>query len=139
MDPRDQNTKSTLKHLKIQYSPHREPHNIWKSVYPQTQKIRRAEVKSRLITRTYILQENSAKYNNKQTSSTCLLCNEEPETLEHFILSCKALENIRNKYIQSIKRIIGDIESLNLEENDSLLQSFTMYTGLNTRKYQRSP
>ena len=42
----NQRTKTTLKHLKIQQNPHRKPHNIWKSVYPQIQNIRRAEIKS---------------------------------------------------------------------------------------------
>ena len=118
----NQRTKTTLKHLKIQQNPHRKPHNIWKPVYPQVQNIRRAEIKSRLITGTYTLQENAAKYNNNQISSDCLLCKEDTETLEHFILSCKALKNIRNKYTHSIKRIIGDRRSMNLDQSDNLLQ-----------------
>ena len=61
----DQKIKSMLKHIKLQRNPHREPHNIWKSVYPQIQNIRRTKIKSRLITTIHTLQENVAKhYNN---------------------------------------------------------------------------
>ena len=37
---------------------------------------------------------------NPNVGKICKLCNEEVETLEHFILKCVSLQEIRNQYIQ---------------------------------------
>ena len=44
---------------------------------------------------SYILQTNRQKFNNSQINPTCLLCQRNNETLEHYILDCPALNSVR--------------------------------------------
>lgn len=46
----------------------------------------RIPVKLKIMTGTYILQSNGAKFNGTCINSTCLLCGIALETIEHFIL-----------------------------------------------------
>jgi hypothetical protein len=58
--------------------------------------VNRIPTKLKLLTGTYILQNNRAKYKNYTIDPTCLLCDSEAETPAHFILNCPALSSIRN-------------------------------------------
>ena len=42
--------------------------------------------------------------------STCPLCRKDPETLEHFLLSCEILEETRLKHIKEIHRLLENKE-----------------------------
>ena len=56
--------KSTLKYIQIQDRPKQNVHNIWNEVHPYEHDVKRAEVKARFVTETYILQtmlQNSTK------------------------------------------------------------------------------
>ena len=46
----------------------------------------------KLISGTYILQKNKARFNQYEVSSLCPLCGIEPEDLMHFMLTCEKLE-----------------------------------------------
>ena len=48
------------------------------------------------------LQTNRQKFNNSQVDPTCLLCQRDHETLEHYILRCSALDSIRLPILQHI-------------------------------------
>ena len=43
-----------------------------------------AEVKARILTNTYTLQSNRAKYNQHRVNDTCQLCKTGTEDREHF-------------------------------------------------------
>ena len=91
-------------------------HHVYASVRNNVQDVRRAEVKARLLTGTYTLQSNRAKFNQSNVSPTCQLCNKNPETREHFLTSCESLNNIRTVYINKIRSLFehysGDINTL---------------------------
>jgi hypothetical protein len=53
--------------------------------------VNRIPTKLKLLTGTYILQNNRAKYKNYTIDPTCLLCDSEAETPAHFILNCPAM------------------------------------------------
>ena len=55
-------------------------------------------IKLKLVTDTYILQAKSARFGNRESSTQCLLCEDADETAEHFILTCRVLEPIRQCY-----------------------------------------
>ena len=47
--------------------------------------IKKAGIKARLMTGTYVLQSNRAKFNQYKVDPTCTLCEDEPEGQEHFL------------------------------------------------------
>ena len=111
-------SKSSLKHLQLQDNPTKNPHNIWKVVKPRIHETQRAEIKARLLTDTYVLQTNTARFNQNTVDKTCRLCNVEEETLEHFVLYCRALQNVRTEHIERIQSLV----SVRLEDPDIILQ-----------------
>ena len=70
-----------------------------------TYDVRRAKVKVRLLTGTYILQSNRAKFNQYNVSPICQLCNKNPETRQHFITVCESLQNIRSVYFNKVSSL----------------------------------
>ena len=65
----------------------------------------RLSVKLKLVTDTYIPQEKRSRFHGLNQSSVCCLCNEQDETVEHFILQCKVLEHICQSAISEISSI----------------------------------
>jgi hypothetical protein len=91
----DISTKSSLKYISPDSVKIGEPHHVYSTVRPNTQDIQRAEIKARLLTGTYTLQANRARFNQNDVDGTCKLCNKGIETREHFIASCEALNHCR--------------------------------------------
>ncbi|MEW8546756.1 MAG: reverse transcriptase domain-containing protein, partial [Candidatus Thiodiazotropha sp.] len=59
----------------------------------------------KMVTSSYILQTNRASFNQNQISPTCLLCQRDDETMEHFILHCCALETVRQPILEDIMAV----------------------------------
>ena len=78
-------------------------HRVWNSVRPNLQDIRRAHIKVRILTGTYILQSTKAKFNNQQVDPKCPLCRLESKDLTHFLLTCPALSTVRELHIKSLR------------------------------------
>jgi hypothetical protein len=68
-------------------------------------KSQRVTSKMKLLTGTYTLQTVRLVY-KQTTSSLCLLCNQEEETMPHFILDCEALAEKRKPLLDEIKQTI---------------------------------
>ncbi|KAH3739502.1 hypothetical protein DPMN_046154 [Dreissena polymorpha] len=100
--------------MQIQENPTKVAHNIWRSVLPVEHDVRKAEIKARVITGTYILQTNTAQYNKVKVSPTCLMCGNGDETLQHFLLDCEQLEGTRKIGINMLSEIIEEIHPLGL-------------------------
>ena len=121
----EKSTKSSLKYLQIQQVPIGNPHNLWKSIKLNQHEVRSAETKARILTGTYTLQINAAKYNGTQTSAECQLCHKEDEDLEHFILRCADLQICRTQPLLSLERICNTARPssyLQLQTEGLLLQ-----------------
>ena len=58
--------------------------------------------KLKLLTGWYILQVNRAAFNQNQVDPTCMLCQQGPETVDHFLVECSALEEKRRPIMDSI-------------------------------------
>lgn len=69
----------------------------------------RFPVKLKIITGSYILQTNRAKFNGNEISSTCLLCGTDAETVEHFILICPVLDDVRNPVLNQLIKELSEI------------------------------
>lgn len=68
--------------------------------------MRRAQVKVKMLTGSYILQSNRSKFNKYAVSDTCPLCKCASENLSHFLLECPSLQPVRADYILGIEKLL---------------------------------
>ena len=92
---------TSLKYLDSNYNIGR-IHPLLKSQSANIQDIRRIPTRLNIVTGTYILQTNRAVYSKHLISATCNLCRNADETLQHFVLCCEALQDIREPLIKRI-------------------------------------
>ncbi|CAC5382256.1 unnamed protein product [Mytilus coruscus] len=92
---------TSLKYLSLIYTPGR-CHPIAKTNSMNSREIIRIPTKLKIATGSYILQAVRAKYINNSELSICKLCNETEETLPHFLLTCKSLEDIRKPILEDL-------------------------------------
>ena len=57
---------------------------------------KKAGITARLMAGAYVLQSVRAKFNQYSVDPTCLLCGENPEDHEHFLLRCRSLTGSRD-------------------------------------------
>jgi hypothetical protein len=86
-------------------------HAAFTSVQTSARDISRLPVKLRLMTGTYYLQSNTAAFNQNRIDPICLVCQMEPETLEHFLLDCNVLAETREPYISELDVLINECHS----------------------------
>ncbi|CAG2240370.1 unnamed protein product [Mytilus edulis] len=58
-------------------------------------------IKLKMVTGTYMTQAKRASF-TKYESPTCKLCDEDNEDIEHLLLKCKILENIRHPFLKQL-------------------------------------
>ena len=100
--------KSSLRHISWDPKSCLKPHHVWTvTVDPNTKDVQGAAIKARLITRTYTLQEQRAKFYPEQES--CPLCEEEPESrsTEPFVLRCQRLQVTRQEHLQQVREAVS--------------------------------
>ncbi|CAC5377138.1 unnamed protein product [Mytilus coruscus] len=102
---RDANSKTTLKFLCIPNLDIGKPHTIWNSLPQNIGELRKATIKARLCTGTYIFQSQKARFSNINLDATCPICQLEEEDIIHFLTRCPVLEGIRRKSLSVIKII----------------------------------
>ena len=85
--------KSSLKYVNADSLKVGKSHHVWSTVRDRIHDSRRAQLKSKLLTGTYILQGNRAAFNQYQVKSTCNFCTAAPETRQHFIIECAGLKD----------------------------------------------
>ena len=107
------NNKTSLKYLALQENPLDEPHPLYKYTGSNPYEIEKAAIKTRLLTGTYTLQANKHKYNQHEVDKTCELCRSETEDREHFILSCSALDEARQKHLPKLLELIPELTRRN--------------------------
>ena len=64
--------------------------------------VSRIHTRIKIVTGTYVLQTYRASFNQNQVSPTCLLCQRDDETMEHFILHRCILDAIRQSILADI-------------------------------------
>ena len=100
-------------------------HNTWLNTNDDSLTVRKAGIKARLVSGTYILQSKTAKYSQQSVSSTCPLCNLEDEDLTHFLLLCPALQ-VRDKFISKLQNFLNNFGLKEYYENNNELLVFTI-------------
>ena len=74
-----------------------------KMVESNQRDVYRATIKAKLLTGTYNLQGNRARFNQFNIDPTCLLCEGEPETREHFLVGCPTLHQQREPFLKQLE------------------------------------
>ena len=69
----------------------------------------RIPVKAKILTGTFILQSNRARFNQNEVDPTCQLCYAESETLTHFLLKCRNLETVSKPVLDKFSTVLKDI------------------------------
>ena len=64
---------------------------------------KRAQLKCKLLTDSYILQGNRAAFNQHTVDPTCRLCSVAPETRQHFISECSVCERERQEFLDKLR------------------------------------
>jgi hypothetical protein len=114
----DKNSKSSLNLMSVNTCKIGQCHPVWKTVRPNPIDVEKAAIKARILTGTYTLQSNRAKFNQHDVDPTCLLCKEGPENRQHFIFTCKITEPARKKFLT---KIIDTVQSSKLDVDVSNL------------------
>ena len=99
--------KTSLKYLTLQKHPNRNSDPIWHTVPNNTRAVMKANIKAKIITGTYTLQANRARFNQHSVSPTCLLCKNDSEDREHLILHCTAHAYIREKHLATLRLLMA--------------------------------
>ena len=100
------NEKSSLKVLNTQNYKIGEVHYLWKNAGINLMAIKKAGFKAKLMTGTYVLQSNRAKFNQYSVDPTCLLCGDDAEDMIHFLLKCECLSEPRDQFMEKISSIL---------------------------------
>ena len=101
----DVKSKSSLKYVNVDSLKVGRTHHIWSTVRNSIYESRRAQLKSILLTGTYILQGNRAVFNQFQVNPTCRFRTADLETWQHFISECSFLNNERAAYSEKLLKI----------------------------------
>jgi hypothetical protein len=81
-------------------------HPIVKTIGHTSLDIRRGKIIMKLVTGTYSLRSNRVQFNQYAVDKTCLLCQGDIETRQHFVAECEYLAPHRIYYKQKITDIL---------------------------------
>jgi hypothetical protein len=120
----DQLEKKSLQYLQIQDRTISKPYNIWQSTGNDLISIKSGEIKSKLVTQSYMLQNIKSRYNNN-ISSICTLCETGDENIYHFLLVCSNLKSTRERHLQKIQEYLDSLRNglyQDIQDADMLVQ-----------------
>ena len=98
--------KQTLHMLAVDSLEVGKVHNVWNSVSNTVKDVRKAITKARILTGTYMLQTQKAKFNKSEVDPRCPICRLEDETLQHILTDCPAYNDVRKTQLQDIKKYV---------------------------------
>ena len=124
----DIKTKKTLKYLSCYNLSVDNTHLVWRTVDNSVMDVRKAVVKARILTGTYILQKNRQTFSNGTVSSECRYCHLEEEDLLHLVSRCPAFYRIRVDTISSLRDIIISYTNTNIWKEFFCDWTFVMKT-----------
>ena len=119
--------KTSLKYLKPDKLKVGKFHQVWGTVRSNILDNKRAQLKCKLLTGTYILQGNRAAFNQYTVDPTCKLCWEAPEIRQHFISECSTFDSERQDFVgklQNNQLLLDQVE--NCLHNPELLTQLVL-------------
>lgn len=118
---------NTLRYMSSTNYDNKISHPVWKTVNTTTYDLRKAAVKVKLLTGTYRLQANQARYNQTAVDPTCPLCKNAPEDRAHFVANCPATQHIREKYLPKILQLVNSCQPSGRDLIQLILDSSEMH------------
>ncbi len=113
-------------------------HPVWATTEPCVQDVKRATVKVRILTSTYLLQSTRAKFRQHNVTSTCPLCGLEDEDKTHFLLVCDRLAEPREKFLPILLAEAGpSFKSIDVLSNSALLTQLIVDCTVLLKDYSR--
>ena len=103
---KDLTEKSSLRYFHPEDASCRQPHRLWTNTNYDRRDVRRGCIKAKLVSRTYQLQENRARFNQYEVDPQCQMCRNAPETMSHFLIQCAALEDVRRPHMDNLQKLI---------------------------------
>jgi hypothetical protein len=110
------NSMSSLSHLIVNNCRIGQTHRVWRLEGQSSLEVSKAAVKAKLLVSRYPL--HSCRVSGKSYGKQCPMCQDQNETVEHFLLSCPALATCREPII---KQICDKINNHELTDNLSVL------------------
>ena len=92
--------------------------------------IYRIPVKNKVLTWTYILQTNRAKFNQNDVNPICQLCHKCEETPQHFIIDCEALGEDRDPILNDFNCIEKTARYILKAKNNFTLLLYIPFLGI---------
>ena len=71
-----------------------------------TQEVKKAQIKARLLTGTYLLQSDMQRFSKEKDEQKCELCQIEQDNMEHFLLRCPVLNEKRKITLSKLKQTL---------------------------------
>ncbi|CAC5390136.1 unnamed protein product [Mytilus coruscus] len=131
--------KSTLKRCNIQMLKIHEVHPVWRTLPPLTFEVKKANIKARFLTGTYLLQEHIQRFTGNTEEQKCQLCQIEKEDMLHFMLRCPALNEQRQKVLPELKqRIVNTIGQKKWHEHFNGNKELLMQTIIDCTKLEKN-
>ena len=98
--------KSTLINCNLAEMNIGKSHVTWSSVGSNTTDVKRGITKTRMLTGVYMLQSTKSRFNQYKVEQICSLCSLATEDLQHMLLRCLALSEIRGLPLPSIRSLL---------------------------------
>ena len=99
-------SKQSLKYLNVKSLRVERVHQSSSTLQNDVRAEKKGNTKIRLLTGTYIIQENRARFNQQAEDDTCALCMTNAESRQYFLVECSRLENIRHHFRSQIIEIL---------------------------------
>jgi hypothetical protein len=107
----------SLKYLNLETCVPGKPHHVWATCTTDTRDVMRACLKAKILVGQYTLQAD--RYKRKQINSPmCELCYQEPEDIQHFLVTCHKLKEVRKRYLSEIECVI--VKATNMYEWENI-------------------
>ena len=97
-------------------------HPILRVKCESTREATRLPARLRVLSGTYNLQVNRARFNQNAVSPLCPLCGTEDETLEHFLLRCINLQTVRDPILANIYDILREHDVTCVMNSEDLIK-----------------
>ena len=101
-------SKSTLRYLNLEGCEPGKVHHVWAQDSLDPLAVHRATVHAHILVQRYPI---NTSHTSKRKSHPCPCCQTSEETLEHFLLQCKATAHIRSQYMP---RIVCELQRNNI-------------------------
>ena len=113
-------SKSSLRYLNVDNVTAGKVHNVWKFAGTEPMSVTKTHILCKILLGLYILQSNRHKFNQYEVEPTFPLCRDGAEDQLNFIVTCTALQYVRQPFMQTLNSVL-ELEQLFIDYDSDLL------------------